>query len=126
MHRTFLAVLGTAAALVLALSASAWKNQDNNKGEGELRTVHGTVVDKDENPVPSSIIYLKNLRSQAVTTHIADDSANYKFSGLDPNVDYEIHAEHNDLASSTRTVSSFDSRRDIELVLKLSHKKTSH
>jgi hypothetical protein len=126
MNRTFLAVLGTAVALGLALSASAWKNQDSNKSEGELRTVHGMVVDKDENPVPSSIVYLKNLRSQAVTTHIADDSANYKFSGLDPNVDYEIHAEHNDLASSTRTVSSFDSRRDIELVLKLSHKKSSH
>jgi hypothetical protein len=37
-----------------------------------------------------------------------------------------VHAEHGDLASSTRTVSSFDSRRDIEVVLKLSHTKNAH
>jgi hypothetical protein len=125
LHRAFPAIVVTAVALVLTLSMGAWRNQDNKKGEEELRTVHGMVVDKDEKPVPSSIVYLKNLRSQAVTTHIADDSASYKFSGLDPNVDYEIHAEHNDLASPTRTISSFDSRRDLELVLKLSRKKSS-
>jgi hypothetical protein len=69
------------------------------------------------------VIYLKNVKSQAVKTYIADDSGNYRFSGLDPNVDYEIHAEHDDMTSSTRTVSSFDSRRDIEVTLKLSKKK---
>jgi hypothetical protein len=38
-------------------------------------------------------------------------------------VDYEIHAEHDDLSSPVRTISSFDSRRDIEVTLKLSRKK---
>ena len=89
----------------------------------ELRTVHGSVVDKNDNPVPSSVVYLMNMRTQAVKTSIADDTATYRFSGLDPNVDYQIHAEHDDLTSSTRTVSSFDSRRDIEVTLKLAHKK---
>ncbi len=87
--------------------------------------LHGSVIDKSENPVPSSVVYLKNVKSQAVKTYIADDSGNYRFSGLDPNVDYEIHAEHDDLTSSIRTVSSFDSRRDIEVTLKLSKKKSS-
>ena len=58
-------------------------------------------------------------------TYIADEAGNYRFSGLDPNVDYEIHAERDGLTSSTRTVSSFDSRRDIEVVLKLSKKKAA-
>ncbi|MFZ3218231.1 MAG: hypothetical protein WA192_19445, partial [Candidatus Acidiferrales bacterium] len=70
-------------------------------------------------------VYLKNVKSQAVKTYIADDTGNYRFSGLDPNVDYEIHAEHDGLTSSTRTISSFDSRRDIEVDLKLSKKKSS-
>jgi tRNA 2-selenouridine synthase SelU len=51
--------------------------------------------------------------------------ANYRFSGLDPNVDYELHAEHNESISATRTASSFNSSRDIEITLKLSHKKKS-
>ena len=98
----------------------------DKKAESQLRTVHGSAVDKNDNPVPSSVIYLLNLKTQSVTTRIADDSGNYRFSGLDPNADYEVHAEHDEWTSSTRTVSSFDSRRDIEVILKLSHKKTSH
>jgi protocatechuate 3,4-dioxygenase beta subunit len=98
----------------------------HDQKEPELRTVHGMVVDKDENPVPSSVVYLKNVKTQGVKTYIADDSGSYRFSGLDPNIDYEIHAEHNDLTSSLRTISSYDSRRDINLVLKLAHKKNEH
>jgi len=96
------------------------------KAEAQLRVLHGSVIDKDENPVASGVVYLKNLKSQAVKTYIADDSGNYRFSGLDPNVDYEIHAEHDDLTSPVRTVSSFDSRRDIEVTLKLSRKKPTN
>ena len=115
---TLLAIF--AVALVVSTSAQ------DKKAETQLRTVHGTAVDKDDNPVPSSVIYLLNVRTQSITTRIADDSGTYRFSGLDPNADYEVHAEHDDLTSATRTISSFDSRRDIEVILKLSHKKPAH
>lgn len=119
--RFFLALFLT---LVCGLSALARAPQDQK--EPELRTVHGSVVDKGENPVASSVVYLKNVKTQGVKTYIADDSGEYRFSGLDPNVDYEIHAEHSDMTSSLRTISSYDSRRDINLVLKLAHKKNEH
>jgi Carboxypeptidase regulatory-like domain len=102
------------------------ESKAQKKAEAQLRVLHGSVIDKDENPMASSVVYLKNLKSQAVKTYIADDSGNYRFSGLDPNVDYEIHAEHADLTSPVRTISSFDSRRDIEVVLKLSRKKPAN
>jgi hypothetical protein len=63
------------------------------------------------------------MKTQSVKTYIADETGNYRFSGLDPNVDYELHAEHDDLTSATRTVSSFNSSRDIEVVLKVTRKK---
>jgi len=119
-------ILRVAFVAALAMTAIFPAVAQDKKTETQLRTVHGSAVDKDENPVPSTVIYLLNVRTQAVTTRIADESGNYRFSGLDPNVDYEIHAENNDMASSTRTVSSFDSRRDIEVTLKLSHKKPAH
>jgi protocatechuate 3,4-dioxygenase beta subunit len=108
---------------VLCLTAASIAAAQKQKPQTELRTVHGVVLDKSENPVPSSIVYLLNAKTQAVRTYIADSAGQYRFSGLDPNVDYAIHAEHGSLTSSTRTVSSFDSRRDIEIVLKLSHTK---
>jgi hypothetical protein len=111
--------------LLVALPARAQdESKAQKKAEAQLKVVHGSVIDKSENPMPASVIYLKNVKSQAVKTYIADESGNYRFSGLDPNVDYEIHAEHDDMTSSIRTVSSFDSRRDIEVTLKLSKKKS--
>jgi Carboxypeptidase regulatory-like domain len=118
--------IGTTVVLALVLSLALKATSPQGKGESQLRTVNGSVIDHSENPVPSSVVYLKNLRSQAVKTYIADDSGHYRFSGLDPNVDYEVHAEKGDLTSSNRTVSSFDSRKDIEVILKLDKKKTSH
>jgi len=110
--------------LVLSLAISA--GAQDKKGESQLRTVHGSTVDKNDNPIASSVVYLLNVRTQSVITRITDDAGNYRFSGLDPNVDYEVYAEHDDLTSPTRAISSFDSRRDIEVVLKLSRKKATH
>jgi len=113
---------GCALLMMLLLVALAANAQDK-KGEIQLRTVHGAVLDRGENPVPSSVVYLKNMKSQAVKTYIADETGHYRFSGLDPNVDYEVHAEHGELMSPTRTVSSFDSRRDLDVPLKLTKNK---
>jgi protocatechuate 3,4-dioxygenase beta subunit len=123
-HNLFQVAAMLLLSLLVAMPAHAQEeSKAQKKAEAQLKVLHGSVIDKSENPVPSSVIYLKNVKSQAVKTYIADDSGNYRFSGLDPNVDYEIHAEHDDMTSSTRTVSSFDSRRDIEVTLKLSKKK---
>jgi Carboxypeptidase regulatory-like domain len=99
---------------LLALSAGA---------QSELRTVRGAVLDKAENPVASAVVYLKNVRTLAVKTYISDRSGEYRFSGLDPNVDYEVHAESENMTSNTRTVSSLDSRKDIVISLKLDKEK---
>jgi hypothetical protein len=123
VHGVSVGVLLAAIALLLPNPAGA-QTKDQRKAEAQLRTLHGMVIDKEENTIPSSVVYLKNLKTQAVKTYISDSSGNYRFSGLDPNVDYEIHAENKDLMSATRTVSSFDSRRDIEVILKLSKKKS--
>lgn len=109
--------------LISTSVAMARSGFSDDKKQEELRTVHGVVVDKNDNGISSGIVYLENMKTQNVRTYITDDAGNYRFSGLDPNEDYEIHAEKGDLTSSTRTVSSFDSRRDIEIVLKLVHPK---
>jgi hypothetical protein len=111
---------------MLAAAAIAQDQEKRDKKAEELRTVHGQVVDKGENPVPGSVVYLVNVKTQAVRTLYAGDDGGYRFSGLDPNVDYEIHAEHEESASATRTISNFDSRRDIDVTLKLTRKKPAH
>ena len=109
---------------LMALAATALFAQGKGKGrESELRTVRGTVIDKQETPVDSAIVYLKNVHTQEITTHLSDNEGQFRFSGLDLNVDYEIHAEHDGWTSSARSVSNFDNRKEFVLTLKLDHKK---
>jgi protocatechuate 3,4-dioxygenase beta subunit len=113
---------GAIATLLLFAGFASMAAARNQKQQ--TRTVHGTVVDSSESPVPSAIVYLKNLRTLAVLTYIADAKGQYRFSGLDPNIDYQIHAEQGQLTSSDHTISSFDSRPDIVLFLKVNRKKS--
>jgi hypothetical protein len=109
--------------LALSVCICAARAQDA-KHEAQLRTVRGVVADKSsENPVPSAVVFLRNTRTNAVRSYIADEEGNYRFSGLDPNVDYEIHAEKDGAKSATRTVSSFDNKKDIVVNLKIEKKK---
>ena len=81
------------------------------------------MIDKDENPVDTAVVYLKNLRTKDIVTHLSDNEGKFRFSGLDLNVDYEIHAVHDDWMSSSRSISNFDARKEFVLTLKLDRKK---
>lgn len=105
--------------LLLTLSACLAAAQAS-----QLRTVHGEVMDASENPAVSAVVFLRNTHNNEVRSYISDDQGNYRFSGLDPNVDYEIHAEKDGAKSPTRTISSFDSKKDIVINLKISKKKS--
>ena len=110
---------------LFALAATVLCAQEKPKGkESELRTVRGTVVDKAESPVETAVVYLKNVHTQDVTTHLSDSDGTFRFSGLDLNVDYEIHAEKEGMASANRSVSNFDTRKEFVLTLKLDRKKS--
>ena len=110
---------------LVALAATILLAQGNPKGkESELRTVRGTVVDKEESPVDTAVVYLKNVHSQDIITHLSDTDGTFRFSGLDLNVDYEIHAEREGVTSPTRSISNFDTRKEFVLTLKLDRKKS--
>jgi protocatechuate 3,4-dioxygenase beta subunit len=109
--------------MLLALCALHAVGQSNKK-ESQLRTVSGVVMDKNDKPVQNSVVFLKNLRTNVLLSHFTDENGNYRFSGLDPNVDYEVHAEADDQKSASRTVTSLDSRKEITLNLKLDRKKS--
>ena len=107
-----------------ALAASALFAQGRPKGkESELRTVRGTVVDQNEAPVETAVVYLKNVHTQDIITHLSDSDGTFRFSGLDLNVDYEIHAEKEGWTSANRSISNFDTRKEFVLTLKLDRKK---
>jgi Carboxypeptidase regulatory-like domain len=83
----------------------------------QLRSVTGRVTGRDDAALKDAIVYIKNIRTLAVKTYIADDAGKYQFNALLPSVDYEIFAESKGKKSDTRTLSSFDSRKDVTINL---------
>lgn len=119
-------LMASLAAIVVLAAAALVYAQEKPKGkESELRTVRGTVVDKDETPVDTAVVYLKNVHTQDIITHLSGSDGTFRFSGLDLNVDYEIHAEKEGWGSATRPISNFDTRKEFVLTLKLDHKKST-
>ncbi len=120
-------ILGRALVVLalVVLAAAVLFAQENPKGkETQLRAVRGTVIDKDEAPVETAVVYLKNVRTQDIITHLSDKDGTFRFSGLDINVDYEIHAERDGMTSANRSISNFDTRKEFVLTLKLDRKKS--
>ncbi len=74
------------------------------------RTLTGTVMDKSDKPIPEAVVYLKNTKTLAMKTYIAQNDGSYRFPELSPNIDYEVYAEKNGKKSSTKTLSQFDDR----------------
>ena len=103
--------------LVLSGVSVASIHSQDDRDRSQLRSVHGVVMDKDQNPVANGVVYLQNKKNNNVRTQITDAQGQYHFTGLDSNADFEIHAEYKRRKSSRHTISSFDSRNDIEINL---------
>jgi hypothetical protein len=101
-------------ALCLAAMASAQRG-----GTSDLRTLFGHVLSADSKPVNKAVVYLKNTRTLAIKTYITEPDGSYRFSALSPNVDYEVYADYQGSRSDTRTLSSFDNRKQVDFTLKL-------
>jgi hypothetical protein len=83
------------------------------------RVVQGTVQNKDGNGLKGAVVYLTDTRSNSVKSSITDDSGNYRFVQLSAGTDYEVYAKLGDKTSKTRTISSFDTKNEFTINLKI-------
>jgi hypothetical protein len=111
-----------ALAAVLLLSASATFAQ-KKKGAETTRSVQGTVTVADDSPINGAVVQLKNTKTLQIRSFITKEDGMYHFYDLSPDIDYELKADYQGASSSTKTLSSFDSRRQTVLNLKLNPKK---
>ena len=83
------------------------------------KNLTGQVVDKEGKGLAQAVVHLKNKKTLEVTTRISDAEGKYRFNGLSPEADYAVHAEYRGAASAARTVSMFDEKKDVYLVLEI-------
>jgi hypothetical protein len=95
------------------LAPAAW---GQNMGE---RTVSGTILDENSQAVVGATVFLKNEKTKAIRSYISTADGHFRFSQVDMSVDFDLWAEKDGKKSATRTVSSWDDRKEFILDLKI-------
>lgn len=83
------------------------------------RIVQGKVVDQSDAGLKGATVYLKDGHTLSIKSYIASDDGSYRFGQLVANADYQIWAESNGKKSSVKSISSFDTRNEFNINLKV-------
>ncbi len=106
-------------AIAAAVLAQAQFAPAQGKNQPQVREMLGQVTNRADTPLANAIVYLKNTKTLAVKTYITAPDGKYRFPGLSQNIDYEVYAEYQGRKSDARTLSSFDSRTQAYINLKV-------
>ena len=90
--------------------------QAQNLGQ---RVVMGSVVDANSAPIPGATVFLKDLKSKAIRSYTSTDKGRFRFAQVNMAEDHELWAEKDGKKTATKTVSSWDTRKEFEVELKL-------
>jgi hypothetical protein len=83
------------------------------------RTIQGKVVGEDDAPTGGATVFLKNLKTRDIKSFTSTPDGSFRFAQVGMVDDYEVWAQLDKKKSAVRTVSSFDSRKQVEFDLKL-------
>jgi Carboxypeptidase regulatory-like domain len=108
----------TAVFLAFAL-ATAYAQKKNDTA---TRSVEGVVSNPDDTPAVGAVVQLENTKTQQIRSYITKEDGKYRFFELSTEVDYKLKADHNGASSGSKTLSSFDSRKQATINLKLNGK----
>jgi len=83
------------------------------------RSIQGKVISDSDAPVGGATVFLKNLKTRGIKSFTSIPDGSFRFAQVGMVDDYEVWAEQGKKKSAVKTVSSFDSRKDVEFDLKL-------
>jgi hypothetical protein len=109
-----LAISSAAAPLTFAVIATQTA-QAQNFGQ---RIIQGKVLENDDH-AGGATVFLKNLKTRDIKSYTSTPDGSFRFGQVGMVDDYEVWAERGKKKSAVKTVSSFDSRKQLDLELKL-------
>lgn len=104
-QRYVVAILALMMYLALVVSASAQSNS--------VRSVEGKVYGSGSTPVSSAVVYLMDTKTHNVKSFISTQDGSYRFGQLSTDIDYELWAEYKGEKSDKKTISSFNSKKQL-------------
>jgi hypothetical protein len=106
--------------LLLLLTCAATRPQSLAQNLGQsVRVVQGMVQNSEGQPQANAVVYLQDQKSLEVRTYITEADGHYRFGQLNSDVDYQLWAEYKGRKSKTKSISSFDSKKQFNFDLKI-------
>jgi len=105
--------------VLIAFTTTLCASPDKKDSKATGKLLYGKVLDNDDNPLPDAVVYVTNTRTRTVRTYIVGKDGGYRFPALTAAVDYEVYAQFKDHKSDTKSVSQFDDRSQVYMVLKV-------
>ena len=82
------------------------------------RIVNGSVVDAESAAVSGATVFLRNTKTKSIRSYTSTKDGRFRFAQVNMSEDFDLWAEKDGKKSATKTISSWDTRKDVETELK--------
>ncbi len=82
-----------------------------------MRVVTGRVLDAGNSPMAGATVFLKDLKSKNIRSYSSDKDGHFRFTNVNMAEDHELWAEKDGKKSPVKTISSWDTRKEMEVDL---------
>jgi hypothetical protein len=83
------------------------------------RVVEGFVQDANSAEVAGATVFLRNVKTKAIRSYTTEKGGRFRFVQVSMSDDFDLWAEKDGRKSPNKTVSSWDTRKDVQEILKL-------
>ncbi len=90
--------------------------QAQNLGQ---RVVNGVVIDANSSEVQGATVFLRNTKTKSIRSYTSSERGRFRFTQVNMSDDYDLWADKDGKKSATKTISSWDTRAEIETELKI-------
>lgn len=84
-----------------------------------MRVVRGEVVDANSAESAGATVFLRDLKTKSIRSYTSAADGKFQFTQVDMSEDHELWAEKDGKKSATKTISSWDTRKDFVCELRL-------
>ena len=111
--------------LLLALTSGLFSGEARSQGDEEgprTKSIRGHVAGPDGKSQPGAKVFVRNVKNETTTILVTDEKGLFAIFGLEPALDYEVHAEFEQFSSRVLAISSMLKRYDNVLNFKLAER----
>jgi hypothetical protein len=83
------------------------------------RVVSGIVTDSNAAVLSGATVFLKDIKDKTIRSYTSDAKGKFRFTQVNMAEDHELWAEKDGKKSPTKTVSSWDARKQFETELRM-------